>query len=556
MKNSQNAYYCIRSPIASRPYYVNITTKKISWVKEPGYHLCEPNDMESNFPSYDDEENEHNDNLQLVSYISKNRIYQNIEPSLASNSNEKPILQLNSPLSPSFLCTPYFPFDLLLHDSTENVAFVLHQRMQPKDKKFKRATEDLQITTKNSKKSRFTVDPQAFLPNDKKIKRSADDLLSSTRGSANTEYPNTIIPGLSTLTKYIKKFITSDTLDDYQYPNNIINSIKKSEDLLPECIYHLISLLDTTKATTSVIQSWKLMMLVVGHFPITDRLSDDLIDFLVAAAGHDEVDDEIRFRSKICLCRLFCENQLNFTWNPEGQNNDNYIKASMSMTQLLGVSLGEILVKEEYRRFRKTDYDSGSYKQINKSLAFSYKREDGDEIPVLVPLILKRLIKTMMSLNGINDEGIFRRVGDRKFEDQCVEDINNGYWEEISTQVITLSSITKRFLRELQDPLYPEYLINNVDKDTPPLKIIQEMNQIPPQNKETLMYLFGFLQQITDNQEVNKMTSDNIGRSFGDMFNNKVQLTTQKEVGERLEKIKFITDTLINYWNTSPVYDL
>lgn len=592
MKNSQNAF-CIRSPMTSRPYYVisnSDGTNKISWIKETGYHLCEPNDMDPFFPNYDDKnDGNHNDYLQIVSHISKNRIYQNVEPSFSPTSNEMPILQLTSSLNPSFLCTPYFPFDTLLHDSTDGVAFMLYQTMQSKDKKLKRATEDLQISIKKDRKSkRLTDDLQFAFQKDKKQKRSSDDLLNGNKFIVNPDSPVSATPGLSSLVKNIKKFILSDNLDDFQYPITIINLIKKEEELLSECIYQLILLTDTTKSTTSVIQSWKLMMLIVGYFSIPEPHSEYLKDFLISAAGHIEVDYEIQFRAKICLCRIFCENQLNFEWTGKEIN---YIKASTSMTQLFGVSLSEILVKEEYKRVRSPEYDSKILKKIKKnstrekkivsdqtkkiisddmdndtfidslnkmpeSFILGHKSEYGEEKPVLVPIILKKFIKAMLSLNCLQNEGTFRTSGDSFIENQTVEDINNGYWEEPTILVTTIASTIKRFLRELQDPLIPNYIIEMSDQQPPPFKIIQEINQLPPQNKETLMYFVGFLQQIADNHKVNKMNSSNLAISLGNMFNSKIVSNDPMKYKQILDKMNFIVGVLINHWNTSPIYDL
>lgn len=598
MKSTQNVF-CIRSPISSRPFYIVPGTdgnNVLSWVKGPSYHLSEPIDMQPFMPNFEKCDDEARNFSHSYSYTSKDRKYQNISPNFVNNPNEMPILQLTLPISSSFLCTPYFPFDLMLYDSVDDVAFAMYQKNQSKDKKMKRLTEDLQAMMRKDKKTKKSTDDfQNIAPIEKKPKRNTDDLFSATKVTANLDLPSSINPAALALSKNIKKFISSQAGDDYQYPNNIINSIIKYEDLLIECIYQLISLTNNTKSTMSVILSWKLMMLIVGYFPIPEPYSDYLRDYFIFASGHNEVDFEIQYCAKICLCRLFADHQLNIKSKLDDPNYK-YIKASMSMTQLFGVTLGEVLVKEEYRRIRSSEYDNESYTQIKKesrdkkkhkrssesnnnnqeanplfsddddeenyynglnkipeSSLFSFKKKDDDEF--LVPIILKKFIKAMLSLNALETVGIFRIPGEKAAEDRIAEDINNGNWEEPSATVSTLASITKRFVRELQDPLIPNYIVDVVTDKTPPYQIIQLINQLPSHYRETLMYLVGYFQQIADKHEINKMNTQNIIISLGTMFT-MTETSSLSDFKSQNAKTNAVLTALLDHWNTSPVYNL
>ncbi|CAG8756298.1 15675_t:CDS:10, partial [Dentiscutata erythropus] len=145
-----------------------------------------------------------------------------------------------------------------------------------------------------------------------------------------------------------------------------------------------------------------------------------------------------------------------------------------------------------------------------------------------VPLILIKCAEAIERNGGLESQGIYRVSGvqshiqklralfDRNAEaadlnaEECFSDVNN------------ITSVLKLWFRELPDPLFPREMYQDFinaaktpDEKKRVLELHECVNNLPDPNYSTLKYLMGHLHKIVQNQDINKMSVQNLGIVFG-----------------------------------------
>ncbi|OHS96808.1 RhoGAP domain containing protein [Tritrichomonas foetus] len=501
---NENVVFTFRSPMSSRPYYYSPHRSQIDWtvtssetrmIPPDGFFVAPPpKPYENNFKAHQSH------------FFSEIRTVRRIPTistfSLSPTNDSIPILQLTGIGNKSFFKIPYLPFDLLIHEPSEKILDFLKNNVNKSSagkKKDKTKTIDLITPEKNS------INSPLFI---------------------NT--PTSASPISISLFKSIKKFKKNENPHHVEQMIRLIDGNKQI--LIPECAFQLITETNNISNNSLTIRAWKLMMIFVGRYEIPEPFKTILRSYFIIASSHEEVYREIREISTICLIRITSENLLPFQYTP-GTPAGTYIECCTSLTQIFGVSLSEILAKEDIR--------SGS------------RRNKDDP---LVPQILRKLVGKMLELNAPKIEGIFRIPGDNAQEVAMAQQINSGDWEVSLSFIHTVASLTKKFVRELQDPLIPSRVLDELSENDPPSKVIKLINGLPNSNRDTLMYFFGFLQQIAENESVNKMTASNIIISIGPMFVRTAAVTSLNDIKSATTKRDFVLQSMINNWNTSQMY--
>ncbi|XP_004084651.1 rho GTPase-activating protein 1 [Oryzias latipes] len=143
---------------------------------------------------------------------------------------------------------------------------------------------------------------------------------------------------------------------------------------------------------------------------------------------------------------------------------------------------------------------------------------DGDP----VPMVMKDTIN-FLSEQGVEIEGIFRRSANVTLVKEVQAKYNSG--EPVNFRdmedVHLAAVILKTFLRELPEPLLTFQLYNDIvnfgslssDCRVEVMKTMLE--SLPEENYASLRYLITFLAQVSNNSEVNKMTTSNLAVVFG-----------------------------------------
>jgi hypothetical protein len=122
--------------------------------------------------------------------------------------------------------------------------------------------------------------------------------------------------------------------------------------------------------------------------------------------------------------------------------------------------------------------------------------------------------------------------------------------------VRTLSSILKRWLRELQEPLISVTLLERMNDNESSDWMIRAVLALPNQQRDTLMYFIGFLQHLSEFEAATKMNAMNLAACLHPVL---AKLPPPAELSDdglhlyrRLERFVIC---LIEDWDTTAVYD-
>ncbi|CAG8574261.1 9732_t:CDS:10, partial [Acaulospora colombiana] len=152
-------------------------------------------------------------------------------------------------------------------------------------------------------------------------------------------------------------------------------------------------------------------------------------------------------------------------------------------------------------------------------------QRDGVEIP----LILVKCAEAIEQIGGLEVQGLYRVSGIqshiqrlRSLFDKNPETADLFAEEELIADVNNIASLLKLWFRELPDPLftramYSEFInaAKNPDDKRRVLELHDRVNHLPDPNYSTLKYFMGHLHKVVSNQDVNKMTVQNLGIVLG-----------------------------------------
>jgi len=141
------------------------------------------------------------------------------------------------------------------------------------------------------------------------------------------------------------------------------------------------------------------------------------------------------------------------------------------------------------------------------------------KIPKIVPV----LSSAVKNLGGFDVEGIFRVPGDTEQVYALRIQLDNGNYEVDLDDPNTPASLLKLWLRELEEPLVPVELydacINScMQNENNSEGAVEVLEQLPQVNKLTALFVVHFLKEVSVNQEVNKMSINNLAMVFAPNF--------------------------------------
>mmetsp|Transcript_11926 Transcript_11926/g.15849 ORF Transcript_11926/g.15849 Transcript_11926/m.15849 type:complete len:516 (-) Transcript_11926:458-2005(-) len=139
-----------------------------------------------------------------------------------------------------------------------------------------------------------------------------------------------------------------------------------------------------------------------------------------------------------------------------------------------------------------------------------------------IPFIVRCCIAHILTGKNLLREGLFRISGVKTEIDQLKSSFESGIESEAqnavdNADIDAVAGVLKQYFRELPDPLfankcYSKFLKAATDKNAGTLEFI--FKELPLGHKETLIFVLGFLQKVTEYQDQNKMTETNIGIVF------------------------------------------
>ncbi|XP_074837811.1 rho GTPase-activating protein 25 [Carettochelys insculpta] len=142
-----------------------------------------------------------------------------------------------------------------------------------------------------------------------------------------------------------------------------------------------------------------------------------------------------------------------------------------------------------------------------------------------VPILVEKCAEFIRE-HGMNEEGIFRLPG----QDNLVKKLRDAFDAgerpsfDRDTDVHTVASLFKLYLRELPEPVVPwsQYddfllcgMLLNADEMKGQQELVKQLSLLPRVNYNLLSYICRFLHEIQLNSIVNKMSVDNLATVFG-----------------------------------------
>ncbi|XP_067857145.1 rho GTPase-activating protein 25-like [Heptranchias perlo] len=143
----------------------------------------------------------------------------------------------------------------------------------------------------------------------------------------------------------------------------------------------------------------------------------------------------------------------------------------------------------------------------------------------LVPIIVEQCADFMRE-HGLNEEGIFRLPG----QDNLVKELRDAFDSgerpsfDRDTDVHTVASLFKLYLRELPEPVIPwsqyeDFLacsqIMSNDEEEGQQEVMKQVSLLPQANYNLLSYICRFLHEVQLHCSVNKMSVDNLATVIG-----------------------------------------
>ncbi|KFW11482.1 Rho GTPase-activating protein 25, partial [Eurypyga helias] len=142
-----------------------------------------------------------------------------------------------------------------------------------------------------------------------------------------------------------------------------------------------------------------------------------------------------------------------------------------------------------------------------------------------VPILVQKCAEFIRE-HGMSEEGIFRLPGQDNLVKQLRDAFDAGERPSFDrdTDVHTVASLFKLYLRELPEPVVPwmqyeDFLLCgqalDVDEEKGHQELLKQLSLLPRDNYNLLSYICRFLHEIQLNSSVNKMSVDNLATVIG-----------------------------------------
>ncbi|OHS98275.1 hypothetical protein TRFO_35340 [Tritrichomonas foetus] len=549
------------------PFYYYPSKKASSWIYNSDFRLVDPPDgfyADPPAPTYVDvrergvkgqrprtrsssthstASKENNNTSSKTSDRVNSKIVKTIQ-NLDNDENEEfnymlySYLEGNDKIPLSFMKMPYFPSDIFVLFDGPTIKKNLTDLMKLKNWSVSKSSTKQNNTKLNnrpgspkSEKSEEKFEKKKEVPIKKGI--SIEDIINpankTLHGTILNDTPNNLSSHIVNLTKTCRSFITQS---DYTRIVDIIKRIETHPDVLSDLAVFMMSQTNSKQANQSIKNAWELFTIIISRFKIeNDFLNKILRSYFAIVASSVKSTNEIRNFAMICLFRLSCENTPIIKYDPTAPLL--FFSDCCSPKHLFGVSLGEVLYKERV---------------LNESA----------KSPTLVPFIIRKLVTKLILSGAFKTREIFNQKSISHTEKVAtIQRLNKGDWEIDVANIHTVAAILKHFLKNLQEPLLPNSMVDKLDPEMEGYKCVQLANTLPNENMDTLMYIVGFLQELSTHERETLMNTKRLAAAVAPSLARKPPIDQFKsdDLLQYQRSLERFLLCLINDWNTEEVYN-
>jgi len=262
-----------------------------------------------------------------------------------------------------------------------------------------------------------------------------------------------------------------------------IKLVVDNPQLRDEIFVQLIKQTTLNPSEKSEEKGWELFCMVLEAYILPTQNFETFVKQHFQTAIERSQDPRIR------QCAVYCMDRINFL-------------ISKPRSPILPTI--SIVIRGKEAPFIKSVFRS-SLDQI-----MEYQKQSHPHLEI--PLIQKTLIDQIIQFGGLTSVGIFRIAPQMDEISQLRIKLEDSHGAPISDQDIdpyVSACLLKVWLAEILKPVVPAeyyYAVTSAFKDWPSLEKV--INSFPPVHKNTLYYLFNFLQRVV--KEDNKMSIQNV----------------------------------------------